>query len=67
MNPKAKDISKDFEFISNAMKVLRTLHDSFSFSSYNPMGDYAVISFNIKTKEERDLINDVLFSGCEIV
>ena len=49
------------------LKAIKVLQDSFSFSSYNPDGDYAVISFNIKTKEERDLINDVLFSGCKIV
>lgn len=67
MNPKAKDISKDFEFISNAMKVLRTLHDSFSFSSYNPMGDYVVISFTIKENCNRKIINETLFGGSEVL
>ena len=61
---------KEFTTIKQALenlKVIEVLQDGFSFSSYNPNGDYFVISFTIKENCDRKLINETLFGGSEVL
>lgn len=58
---------KHFKTIEENLKAIEVLQDGFTFSSYNPNGDYAVISFTIKKNCDRKLINEILFGGNEVL
>lgn len=58
---------KHFKAIEESLKAIEVLQDGFSFSSYNPNGDYFVISFTIKENCDRKLINETLFGGSEVL
>lgn len=53
--------------VEESLKAIEVLQDGFSFSSYNPNGDYVVISFTIKENCNRKLINEILFGGSEVL
>lgn len=53
--------------VEECLKAIEVLQDGFSFSSYNPNGDYFVISFTIKKNCDRKLINETLFGGSEVL
>ena len=53
--------------VEESLKAIEVLQDGFSFSSYNPNGDYFVISFTIKKNCDRKLINETLFGGSEVL
>lgn len=55
------------DILEKACKTIEVLQDGFTFSSYNPCGDYAVISFTIKENCDRKLINETLFGGSEVL
>lgn len=55
------------DVIEKICKAIEVLQDGFSFASYNPNGDYVVISFTIKENCDRKLINETLFDGNEVL
>lgn len=55
------------QHLEKVCKTIEILQDGFSFSSYNPNGDYFVISFTIKENCNRKLINETLFGGSEVL
>ena len=58
---------KHFKTIEESLKAIELLQDGFSFASYNPNGDYCVISFTIKDNCDCKLINETLFGGSEVL
>lgn len=53
--------------VEESLKAIEVLQDGFSFASYNPNGDYFVIYFTIKENCDRNLINETLFGGSEVL
>lgn len=60
-------ISPQFAQVRKELKAIEVLQDGFSFASYNPNGDYFVIYFTIKENCDRNLINETLFGGSEVL
>ena len=61
------EVRKAHKKVEESLKAIEVLQDGFSFSSYNPNGDYVVISFTIKENCDRKLINETLFGGSEVL
>lgn len=47
--------------------VIEILRNGFSFSAYNPREDYLNVAFTIKSKEDADKLNKVLFNRKEVL